>query len=265
MLFSNDQSEFLDDLSKVFPGLSDSANQRENHIVVLIHGIRTQAPWYQTVRSVLHNQYDLRVVDAGYGFFDALRFWSPILTRGGPIKEVSSQIKALVEDYPDARISVIAHSFGTYILSKLIITSEIEFHRIILCGSIINRKFPWHKYHRRVAKDMQHPHKILNDCGTKDIWPILAEATTFGYGASGSFGFQSVNVYDRFQEKKHSEYFDKKFIQEHWLPYLQNGEFICSGVDRTSPPYWQSILTFLPKWITVSLVATSFFLFFTPR
>lgn len=232
---------------------SDS-NSEPEHIVILIHGIRTHAPWYEKVRSIIQNRSFISVRNAGYGYFDAIRFLIPIQTRVQPVQKVLSKIQNIKQDHPNAKMSIIAHSFGTYIFSEILKKSNIEFHRVILSGSIIKPDFEWEKYKNRVAVDI-NDEKILNECGTNDVWPILAKSSTIGFGASGTFGFRNPYVRDRFQKFKHSDYFKGNFIEEYWIPYILDDEDIPSNIeeDRPSPPYWQSIINLIPIWLIIML------------
>ena len=49
-------------------------------VVLLIHGIRTQADWGPMVRSKLEVPGKIEVIPIKYGYFDAFRFWFPFWT-----------------------------------------------------------------------------------------------------------------------------------------------------------------------------------------
>jgi hypothetical protein len=57
--------------------ISLSPGVNGNQIVLLIHGIRTQAEWGPMVRSKIEIPGQVEVVPIKYGYFDALRFWFP--------------------------------------------------------------------------------------------------------------------------------------------------------------------------------------------
>jgi hypothetical protein len=93
----------------------------------------------------------------------------------------------------------------------------------------------------------------VNDCGTRDIWPVFAGWVTTGYGSSGCFGFGHTRVKDRFFDVGHSGFFAESFIEKYWKPYLSTGQ-IVGGVlpDRPTAPWWISILTVVKfRWIIV--------------
>lgn len=226
----------------------------ELHIVLLIHGIRTQGSWSEMVAATLEKEVGVRVLPIKYGFFDTVRFLSPFWTRNGPVKRLVQEYRDTRRRYPEAKISIIAHSFGTYALANALKEPDLEFFRIILCGSIVTEKFRVAPYRAQIQF-----YPILNDCGTHDIWPPLARAVTWGYGATGTFGFGTLDIRDRFNKFSHSQYFSKDFVEEFWLPFISNGEIISTSweIDRASPPYWQSLLGILPlRWLPVVAACT---------
>jgi hypothetical protein len=227
-------------------------------VFMLIHGIRTQASWTEMVASLLENERHVVVQPIRYGYFDTFRFLFPFWTRRKPVERIVREYRDLRLRYPDARISAIAHSFGTYALAKAVQEPDVVFDRVILCGSIIPENFRKAQYRSQFGTDL-----ILNDCGTHDIWPVLAKSVTWGYGATGTFGFGSAGIRDRFSKFTHSAYFTREFVRDYWLPYLREGKVVGTQweVERSNPPYWQSLLGILPiRWLfPLALVAAVYF------
>jgi pimeloyl-ACP methyl ester carboxylesterase len=222
---------------------SSSKASAAEQIVVLIHGIRTTAEWAELVRGLLERLPGVSVVPIGYGYFDVLRFLLPGPTRRTPVERVRRELTAVRSAHPEAFITVIAHSFGTYIISRILADeAHPRLGRLVLCGSIIPQHFRWDLCSHRVD------HKpILNECGTQDIWPILAGRVTWGYGPSGTFGFRSGSVVDRFHEVSHSGFFRKEFIESYWSPIIGGGRAFDSGlVERSRAPRWQTLLSRMP-------------------
>jgi len=171
-------------------------------VVLLIHGIRTQATWQRTVKAVLEEIPGVFVQESNYGYFDTFRFWCPFVTRTAAIEEVKQTVQTLKHKYPDARLSVIAHSNGTYIITKLLQSElDLELNRLVLCGSIVPRRFPWYTVDSRLGTE------VVNDYGTHDIWPVLAKALSWGYGDTGRHRFGKPGVRDRGHEFAHGDYF----------------------------------------------------------
>jgi pimeloyl-ACP methyl ester carboxylesterase len=226
------------------------------HVVLLIHGIRDQASWAEMLVDVLKRN-DIEVIPIRYGYFDAFRFWCPFLTRRRPIRRVTDEVLRARKRYPDCRISVICHSFGTYIVGHILRNHPfISFHQLILCGSVLPTHYRW----REVADKIGDPgsnRKPINECGSRDIWPILAQAMSWGYGASGTYGFGSVDVYDRYHNSDHSQYFEPEFVERYWRPLLWDNNVVESSWAKTRPatPWKVSILGLLPlRWLLSFIV-----------
>src|SRR5271166_4684228 len=168
--------------------IPSSSDVDGNQMVLLIHGIRTQADWGPMVRSKLEIPGQVEVVPIKYGYFDALRFWFPFWTRRRPVEHVYTQIRVALQrsrkTHPEAKLSIIAHSFGTYVVGKILQRHfDLHIHRLILCGSVLPQDFPWEQYQGRFDDK-----RAINECGKADIWPVLAKSLSWGYGASGTHG-----------------------------------------------------------------------------
>lgn len=229
----------------------------KEHLVLLIHGIRTHAWWQGEVKALIEENTNAHVIPLKYGKFDLLRFWCPLnICRRGPIDRLHKELRSAIKLHNGGRITIIAHSYGTYALSHILLKhDDIQLHRIILCGSIIPTDFPW----TRVAPQLtanQMRKSVINDCGTRDVWPVLAAATTWGYGSSGTHGFGSVQISDRVHVMPHSGYFNKAFVRKYWLPFIKNGDIIPSDAERRgeSTKWWFSLLELPYKWAMVILL-----------
>lgn len=195
------------------------------HVVVLIHGIRTQAPWTETVAEIVAHQCDATVIPLRYGYFDLFRFLSPVFTRRRPVRRILRELRDIQRLYPHSQISVIAHSFGTYALCQALQEPDMRLNRLVLCGCIVSPDFHWDQHAAQINA------RVLNDCGTHDIWPVLARAVTWGYGATGTFGFGTARVRDRFHKFTHSGYFNEAFVTAYWVPYLRAGSIHGTAWD----------------------------------
>ncbi|WP_165248052.1 alpha/beta hydrolase [Paludisphaera soli] len=221
-------------------------------VVLLIHGIRTTANWGPMVRSKLEVPGQVEVIPIRYGYFDAFRFWFPFWTRSRPVEKVYVQIRVALQKYrkerPDAKLSIIAHSFGTYVVGQILKRGfDLQIHRLILCGSVLRQDFPWEQYQGRFDDD-----KVVNECGKADIWPVLAQSASWGYGASGTHGFGAVLVKDRFHAGGHGQYFEPEFVEYYWDPFIKWGEYRGTDFEVKMPttPLWVSVLGILPlRWL----------------
>jgi hypothetical protein len=62
----------------------------------------------------------------------------------------------------------------------------------------------------------------MNEVGTRDIWPAIAESITSGYGSAGTYGFLRPLVRDRWHNGAHHGYFlNPSFCKKFWVPFLK--------------------------------------------
>jgi hypothetical protein len=151
------------------------------------------------------------------------------------------ELRTLRTKYPNADISIVAHSFGTYIVSQILSEeTDIQIHRLQLCGSIISLKYRWDKVVSRITG------KVVNDAGTSDYWPVMASLLSWGYGASGVFGFKTISVKDRYHDCGHSDFFSDEHMSKYWVPLLVDGQVVLSDWTSTRPS--PGILINLLNW-----------------
>lgn len=237
--------------SVFFLGQANPSAQPQKNIVVLIHGILTHAVWQERLAQRLTTEADIEAFPIGYGFLDVLRFWFPFLTRQGPINKVTRELRTLRTSYPNAKISVVAHSFGTYIMAQILSEeTDIQINRLQLCGSIVPEKYRWDKVSSRISG------KVINDAGTRDYWPVMASLLSWGYGASGTFGFKTIPVKDRFFNCGHSDFFTDEHMVKYWVPLLIDGQVVPSdwNISRPSPSILTSLLYWLPLKCIILIV-----------
>ncbi|MES2595352.1 MAG: cyclic nucleotide-binding domain-containing protein [Verrucomicrobiota bacterium] len=220
--------------------ICDRLNQRltdikhPHRLVLLIHGIRTRAEWQHVVKHTLEDEHTT-VTPIKYGFFDLLSFWCPFFTRARPVKKIEEKIRSAISDTRYTEVVVIAHSFGTYAISKILQRNPwMKIQRLLLCGGIVSDDFKWGSLPNR-------PLTILNDCGHRDWYPVLASGFSFGYGATGVFGYGTSEVTDRFFNCGHSDFFTKDFVNEHWKPFVETGHIERSLYDPETKSWLMSV------------------------
>lgn len=225
-------------------------------VIVLLHGIRTEAIWQEVLAEEFRDHWNLETFPIGYGVLDVLRFLCPIWTRKGSVERVTLELRNVRRKFPNADVSVIAHSFGTYVLSKILEEhTDIAFHRIQLCGAVIPERYRWDKVISRISG------QIVNDVGTKDIWPLLAKSSTWGFGESGLLGFKTIDVRDRFFEYGHSDFLTVSHARKFWIPLLLDGQIVRSPFTkkRKASGFLVGVLRFLPlKYSVPALFALLF-------
>jgi uncharacterized protein YecT (DUF1311 family) len=225
---------------------------QEKEIVVLVHGIRTFAGWVPRVRKALEVEGFI-VQPTNYEYFDAIRFLLPIpVLHRGPINKVWDSIRIIRQRYPGAKLNILAHSFGTFIVAN-ILARDFAFtaHRVVFCGSIVVPDFPFINFENRVTWP------ILNEVGCRDIWPALANSVTWGYGSTGTYGFRNPMVRDRWHRGfSHSQFLEADFCKRFWAPFFRNGTIDEADTEVEVPPFWLRVLSVIkPKYLLLLVVA----------
>lgn len=217
--------------------------------VILVHGIRTRADWYNDVRNVLVSD-GFTVHFTNYDRFDLFRFLLPTnFFRNQVRNKIYRQIRAAIQDDQSGEYSIIAHSFGTYIVSHILQNEfDIKLKYVIFSGSVVRYDFPFEQFSDRFEGS------ILNEVATKDPWPAIAESMTTGYGSAGTFGFKRPRIVDRWHLGGHSHLINKENCRSYWLPFLNNGEIIETNISP-KVPFWISALNTirLKYWFIVLL------------
>ncbi len=235
---------------------------KPDHLVILVHGINTRALWMSEIKPALERA-GFVVAPTSYGKFGLLRFLSPFTSmRTKAINRVVADIRTARRSYQHMfgaepkSMSVISHSFGTYMVSRILSDyPEFEWRRIIFCGSVVSEDYDFDRVLARFA------HPLLNEIGTRDYWPALAESIGWGYGSVGSTGFNRPPVETRWHKGlRHSDFLTEKFCDRYWIPFL-NGEKPARAGSGTDLPFGIRLLTALPlRWLapllTLAIVAT---------
>lgn len=226
-------------------------------VVILVHGIRDFALWQNSVKTPL-KAAGFEVKLTNYGRLNLVRFLMPFAWfRKAAIKSIEEQIRMVQLEYPGKRISVIAHSFGTYVIASLL-RDEFDFrlHRVVFCGSVVSHDFEFEQYTNRFQPD------VLNEVGTADIWPAVAESVTWGYGSAGTYGFRRPYVTDRWHNRADHGYFlTPDFATTFWKPFLESGAVVPGSDPAEAPRGWvNAISVFKLKYVillalTAALVA----------
>tara|TARA_R110002167_G_C12672100_1_gene650793 strand:- start:564 stop:1832 length:1269 start_codon:yes stop_codon:yes gene_type:complete len=207
----------------------DNTQPREiKHVIFLIHGIRDFASWQNEIAKILQKPGEIRVVGTRYGYFNVFKFLAPWKNHFKALQIIKQDYEATRRQYPNAKISVIAHSFGTYLLGKLIKENKtFKFWKVILCGSVLDQNYAWIDHQDQIGApdDKDLAKYIINDCGDADIWPALARSAGWHYGYAGTHGFSGPSVSNRVFAGNHGLFFDPKFIEKNWKPFLHDDHF----------------------------------------
>jgi hypothetical protein len=224
------------------------------HVVILIHGIRDRARWQAVMRQTLREE-GLEAAPTNYGRFDLIRFLVNVRwCRKRAIRQVERQLRIIIANHPGASFSIIAHSFGTFITTEILKenTLGLTVHRIIFCGSVLPYDYKFEDLKTRF--DMP----ILNEVGTKDIWPAVAASITWGYGSAGTYGFNVYQVLDRWHDDAdHGSFLSADFCRKYWIPWLLAGEFVYGSQSIERPKWYFEALSIIPlRYLVPALLLT---------
>jgi hypothetical protein len=197
---------------------STGSGAENRQVVFSLHGIRTRGAWQKSLNRALTEAGFIHV-PLDYGFFSAVS-----LLRKGKRRR---QIDWFRDEYADhvkqdgPTPCVIAHSMGSYLIARAMqIYRDVSFDKVILCGSIIQRDYPWSDRIRRNQCQL-----VLHDYGRLDIWARIAEWAIEDAGASGTGGFTDLadgKVIQRAHpEFRHSDYFHDLNYRKNWIPFLR--------------------------------------------
>jgi pimeloyl-ACP methyl ester carboxylesterase len=211
-------------------------------LVIFVHGIRDPGFWQQKLKSMFE-QEGFVAVPIGYGVLDVFRFLLGFRKRS--IDIAKNQILTAIRNNPGSKVTIIAHSFGTYAVSRLLEENpSIEIANLVMCGAIVKRGYRWDKTVNLNAQG-EHRMRVINEHSARDIWPLFARHATFGFGDVGSIGCQDADVIDRRHDVKHSEYLTETFAAENWVRHLAHGEKLKTSEEPMRTP-WYFVLTRLP-------------------
>jgi len=223
--------------------------------IVLIHGIRDRGNWQDKVKRAFEADTNITVIPVGYGFFIIPLFLFPFFRRN-PQKELVNKLESAISKYEASEIGVICHSFGTYLVSRILKEREdIKFSRLIFCGGIVSEKYDWAS-----VSDSQVD-KIVNDCGASDFLPWVAKNFSWGFGASGLYGFRTSEVTDRYHDFGHSGFFQRGWVNHFWKPFFKDGTIVDSSFNsERKTSYLLELLNLLPYKSTI-FITLVFYLF----
>ena len=96
--------------------MSTTEFHADKELVITLHGIRTFAPWQKDLADEL-GKAGFHTKSLQYGYFSALKLIRPSQRRKH-IEWLRDQYTQITREYPGVVPSIIAHSFGTYMVSR---------------------------------------------------------------------------------------------------------------------------------------------------
>jgi hypothetical protein len=231
-------------LLRIAHGLRSASQQQW---VGSIHGILTRGAWQKDLVPLL-SERNLHPWPIDYKWYDPLR----MLFEGSRNKKIAefTEKYGQFKQIHNVRPSIIAHSMGSYIVTRAIEANALEFDRVILCGCIARENYPWNEMVR-----LGRIRRVLHDYGRKDIWARLAPYFIDDAGQSGFRGFEQDGNGAVVQRKhtwfKHSDYFYATNFIERWIPFLQGNDPPEMPADEPSRINWRFRIVKWSFWTVV--------------
>ncbi len=192
-------------------------------VICPLHGIRTLAVWQRGFSDLASTRgWVCRLDRWSYGRFSLLAFltpWTREAKRHWFRLQYNAEINVRHLKIEQGQTpSVVAHSFGTYILGYTLLQFDfIRFNKVILCGSILPEDFPWDKLIERGQVQA-----VRNEYGVRDPWVKRVRWFVRGTGPSGASGFTCQH--DRLEQEQfaydHGDYFGTDHMEDRWIPFL---------------------------------------------
>lgn len=216
----------------------------KEHSIILTHGINTHGEWTDHIATkLLTHGFESLIVK---GFVKKTKFVFGI-GRYESVEKLLTNIIKLQEREPEKKISIIAHSYGTLVLSKALklaaqLKVKISINNIILIGSIIPSAYSWTDF---VYADVSvKVTRVYNICGECDAWPVLASKFVNDAGHSGTFFFENsdkkiINL--RLPCVSHTNMFTDAIFNQFYLKFLSNDQYRLT-FESCAPKYWIDIL-----------------------
>jgi CheY-like chemotaxis protein len=228
-------------------------NIKKDNLLITYHGIRTHGYWQDTLKNLIDSKVNsFEHIKAQYGFFSLFLFIFPFL-RNIIINKLFEDFEKIIEKNYDKKIYIVAHSFGTEIVLKLIEKANlnIKIETMIFSGSVIKDNYKLNSLLETKVK------RIINECAQNDkvlvanklLIPSLGDA-----GRIGFTGYTNKDLVNRFFIGGHSVYFNKDtdFMGKYWLPLLIDNDTIRSIDQRNAPAFYSDFTEgFLSLWMYI--------------
>lgn len=221
---------------------------RDIRWMIVVHGMNSRAEWQEEFSWQIANRlrYSAPVLIYKYGWatIDVLVCWlhRRLARRLGERMRIA--IAQAEASQRPTRPDIIAHSFGTHLLSMVLTDPEFEdlnFGRIITAGSIIRPDFDWNTL---IANGRVEA--VLNHVGGKDKPVLIAQFAIPGTGPGGRIGYtanKAINVC--MPTFKHSDFFLTENLRAQiangglWHSFLTHPLQHFTPEGRIAPTLWK--------------------------
>ncbi len=193
-----------------------------NRVVVTLHGIETTGLWQKQVAPLLCH-FGMTPYLLDYGKFSKWQLMRD-KERSAKVDWLNNEIQDIRKKEGVDRVSVIAHSFGTFLIaSALKKYSQVRLDNVIFCGSIVDPAFDW-----STVLGRHQLGSLRNEIGGEDFWAGITKYMHLvikDAGPSGRRGFEqeSLRIVNevQFRHYRHSDFFQPGHCEGSWFPFLK--------------------------------------------
>jgi hypothetical protein len=202
-------------------------------ILVSIHGLLSRAEWNTEIAPIASSQ------DWIFAPYTYNTNKPDLLFRPGKRFDVLEDFREWIyglQDRFEGDISIIAHSFGTYIIGAYLEgfgvdeCPPVSFNTIILTGSILTENFDWEKY-RGLSVGSVYNTIAPNDEFVKympetELKRFIGMSNTFGQAGINGFKNESpMLTQNSFEIFSHTNTIKRDIIEQKWMPFLNANRY----------------------------------------
>ena len=185
------------------------------NVLFLTHGVMTKTRnWTDRFEKKIESdpEFSNWVVEKGeWGYLFFLFSIFPFFKKNKKFL-IQKRLKEIQDLYPNAKLHVIAHSYGTMLIDNAMKNTDIVFDKVIYVGGIVNEKQDFSVLKNKFSK-------IYNFCSYKDwvikFQPIFGKCGYFGFvhsrkirrGKPQTEPIYQENVHNFVNKVSHSQYF----------------------------------------------------------
>lgn len=217
------------------------------YVFYLSHGINTDESESSELESNFTNimqenfpKVDYVVWNGSYGFINSIINVIPFI-RNLLILKVKNDLINIQKAYPDREIILITYSYGTYLMSKVLLNNSFLIDKWVLFGGVLHCKFDFSKLQSRVDA-------VLNFCSLEDEVARFAPKI-FDYGNCGAYGFRYANG-----DKANTDIYGKEKVQiGYYLNCKAVYNFHYNNVEHSGKSGWFHSDTYIKEAVKLSL------------
>ena len=213
-------------------------------ILVSIHGLLSRAEWNNEIAPIASND------DWIFAPFTYETNKPDLLFRPGKRSKVVDNFREWIFDLQrrfEGDISIIAHSFGTYIVGAYLEGFDngecppVTFNSIVLTGSILSKNFDWEKYRGlsvgSVYNTIAPNDEFVKFMPSTELRKYIGMSNIFG--KAGIEGFESTSpmlTQTDYNILNHTNSIKRDIIETKWMPYLNANRY---ALRRESVDYYK--------------------------